>query len=71
MKPRIAYRQFHDQTNTATVAMVMMAEFGLAEVAVEERRQELTLHGVIQQGVYAEDRGFCCGKPCAMYRMRA
>lgn len=57
MKPRIAYRQFHDQTNTATVAMVMMAEFGLAEVAVEERRQELTLHGVIQQGVYAEDRG--------------
>jgi hypothetical protein len=57
MLPRIAYRQFHDQTNTATVAMVLMAEFGLAQIETGERRQELTLHGMIQSGLYAEDRG--------------
>ena len=57
MLPRLAYRQFHDQTNTAAVAMVLLAEFGLAEIDLAQRRQELTLHGMIQSGVYQEDRG--------------
>ena len=56
---RTAYRQFHDESNTATVAVVLMAEFGLAPLDVEERCQELPLHSTIRGGArYQEDRGF-------------
>jgi len=57
MLPRIAYRQFHDQSNTAVVAMAVMHEFSLASLAAEERGSELTFHGVIQRGPYQEGRG--------------
>ena len=57
MAPRIAYRQFHDQTNVAVTTAVLLAEFGLADLDITRPRQELTLHGLIQRGLYEEDRG--------------
>jgi hypothetical protein len=57
MTPRFAYRQFHDQTNVAVATAVLLAEFGLADFDVSRPRQELTLHGLIQRGLYEEDRG--------------
>jgi hypothetical protein len=53
----MSYRQFHDQTNVAVAAWVVMAEFGMATLDTSKPRQELTLHGLIQRGIYAEDRG--------------
>jgi hypothetical protein len=57
MLPRMSYRQFHDQTNIAVATSVILAEFGLIEMDSSRPRQELTLHGLIQRGLYAEDRG--------------
>src|SRR6185369_2736451 len=57
MAPRIAYRQFHDQTNTAVATAVLLAEFGLADFDISRPQQELTLHGLIQRGLYEEGRG--------------
>jgi hypothetical protein len=54
---RIAYRQFHDQTNVAVATLVVLAEFGLIEFDTSRPRQELTLHGLLQRGLYEEDRG--------------
>ncbi|MDQ2949376.1 MAG: hypothetical protein M3Y27_26130 [Acidobacteriota bacterium] len=56
--PRIAYRQFHDQSNTAAVARVVLAEFGIAHLDISKRGQELQLHGLIQRGAYEEGRGW-------------
>ena len=57
MAPRIAYRQFHDQTNIAVATAVLLAEFGLADFDISRPQQELTLHGLIQRGLYEEGRG--------------
>jgi len=57
MLSRLAYRQFHDQTNVAVATSVVLAEFGLTTLDSSRPRQELTLHGLIQRGNYAEDRG--------------
>lgn len=57
MLPRVSYRQFHDQTNVAVATAVVLAEFGLIGLDPSRPRQELTLHGIIQRGLYAEDRG--------------
>src|SRR5438270_12157477 len=57
MLTRVAYRQFHDQTNVAVATSVVLAEFGLVGIDLSKPRQELTLHGLIQRGIYAEDRG--------------
>src|SRR5690242_18971157 len=57
MGSRLAYRQFHDQTNVAAVTSVLMAEFGLGELDTSRPRQELTLHGLLQRGVYQEGSG--------------
>jgi hypothetical protein len=57
MFPRVAYRQFHDQTNIAAATTVLLAEFGLAELDTSRPRQELTLNGLLQRGVFEEDRG--------------
>src|SRR5579872_6436403 len=57
MLPRMSYRQFHDQTNIAVATAVVLAEFGLFGLDASRPRQELTLHGIIQRGLYAEDRG--------------
>jgi hypothetical protein len=57
MLPRVAYRQFHDQTNVAVATSVLLAEFGLMELDIARPRQELTLNGLLQRGLYAEDRG--------------
>jgi len=57
MLPRLAYRQFHDQTNVAAAVSVVMAEFGVFPLDTSKPRQELTLHGLFQRGLYAEDRG--------------
>ena len=56
--PRVAYRQFHDQSNTAAVASVVLAEFGLAHLDISKRGQELQLHGLLQRGAYEEGRGW-------------
>jgi hypothetical protein len=57
MLPRFAYRQFHDQTNIAVTTAVLLAEFGLLQLDTTKARQELTLHGLLQRGLYREDRG--------------
>ena len=36
---------------------VLLAEFGLMQLDAAKPRQELTLHGLLQRGVYSEDRG--------------
>ena len=62
MLARIAYRQFHEQTNIATVTTVLLAEFGLQGLDASQPRQDLSLHGLIQRGSYQEDRGYLLGK---------
>jgi hypothetical protein len=57
MLSRFAYRQFHDQTNVAATMSVLLAEFGVMPLDASKPRQELTLHGLLQRGVYSEDRG--------------
>jgi len=57
MAQRFAYRQFHDHTNVAVNTAVLLAEFGLASLDIAQPRQELTLHGLLQRGLYREDRG--------------
>ena len=57
MIPCLAYRQFHEQTNTAAAAVVLLAEFGLIAPPEAKSGQELTLHGLVQRGVYDGGRG--------------
>jgi hypothetical protein len=61
MLPRLAYREFHEQTNTAATVLVLMAEFGLEQPNLDQPRQELLLHGLIQRGAYQEGRGLLLG----------
>ena len=56
--PRFAYRQFHDQSNTAAAALAILAEFGLVPLNSDKRGQELQLHGLLQRGPYEESRGW-------------
>ena len=56
--PRFAYRQFHDQSNTAAAALVILAEFGLVQLDSDKRGQEMQLHGLLQRGLYQESRGW-------------
>src|SRR5579862_5134470 len=62
MLPCLAYRQMHEQTNVAAAAMVVLAEFGLGQLDVEKRGQELTLNGLIQRGRFDESRGQVLGE---------
>jgi RimJ/RimL family protein N-acetyltransferase len=55
--PRMAYRQFHDYTNAAATAMVVLGELGARPFIQSEPRQELKLHGFVQRGLYQESRG--------------
>src|SRR5579864_4908622 len=57
MTPCFAYRQFHEQTNTAAAVLVVLAEFGMAEFSARKRGQELTLHGLLQRGTFDAARG--------------
>ena len=57
MLPRIAYQHFHQQTNAATLARALLAEFGLDEFDTGRRGEELVLHGLLQRGPYEEHRG--------------
>jgi hypothetical protein len=52
-----AYRHFHEESNLAAVAVVALAEFGVAEFDPEARGQELMLHGTLQRGRFLEGRG--------------
>ena len=71
MLPRFAYRQFHDQTNIAATISVLLAEFGLLPLDITKPRQELTLHGLLQRGIYREDRGLLSyAMRCATSRWR-
>jgi hypothetical protein len=53
----VAYRHAHEQTNTAVVLMAALSEFGLVSFDPDKPREELVLHGLIQRGLYLEDRG--------------
>ena len=53
----LAYRHCHEETNTAAVVTVALAELGLIEFDPELRRQELTLHGLLQRGHFQQGRG--------------
>jgi hypothetical protein len=57
MLPRFTYRHVHDQTNVAVTTTVLLAEFGLVQLDTSKPRQELTLHGLLQRGLYREERG--------------
>jgi arsenate reductase-like glutaredoxin family protein len=67
MSPCLAYRQMHEYTNTAATAMVVLAEFGLGTLEEEKRGQELTLHGLLQQGPFDESRGLVLEKALRMF----
>ncbi len=56
---RLACRQFHEQSAVATATLVTLAEFSLLKFDPEKRGEELTIHGLIQQGLYRGDRGDC------------
>src|SRR5579864_2352340 len=57
MTPCLAYRQFHEETNTAAATLVVLAEFGMLDLSPEKRGQELTLHGLLQRGRFDAARG--------------
>ena len=52
-----SYRQFHDETNIATVVMVTLAELGVQTFDPSLRGQELVIHGLLQHGRFLEGRG--------------
>ena len=57
MGPVFACRHFHEESNTAAVVTVALAELGLTEFDPDFRGQELVLHGLLQRGRFLEGRG--------------
>ena len=57
MRPLLACPHFHEQSNTATVVLVALAEWGLAPLHPDRPGPELVLHGLLQRGPYREGGG--------------
>lgn len=57
MPIRLAYRQFHHQSNLASTVTVALAEFGVGRLDVDRRGEELVLHGFLQWGSYRQESG--------------
>jgi hypothetical protein len=52
-----AYRHFHEESNTAAVVTVALAEVGLTALDPNARCEELGLHSLLQRGSFREGRG--------------